>query len=654
MLPTEIQRIILLIGLAATGYLMILAWNNDYITGAEATSYASAPMPQQAESTQQLPAADVPTAPAADTASDVPDVSLIDGAAAPVAPAAAPASSERLIKVRTDVLNLWIDRLGGDVVRVELPGYPISLDQPDLPFLLLDNGLNRTYISQSGLIGKDGTDSSGRPTFTAVAEHFELGDTDTLSVVLRTMHNGQEVKKVYDFRRNDYLFDVRYELTNTSSEVFSASLFGQIKRDDHEPPGSDSFSMGPQPYLGAALTTNEDRYEKIEFDDLEEEPYRNRVQGGWMAFLQHYFLSAWVANPEQENNFYGNRRNDGTYVFGFTAPLQEVAPGEAGVWKAQFYAGPKNQLILEKIAPNLNLTVDYGFLWWLAVPLFYLLDWLHSFSGNWGVAIILLTVLVKAVLYPLSAASYKSMANMRRVGPQMKKLQERYADDRQKLSAEMMALYKKEKVNPLGGCLPMLLPMPIFIALYWVLFESVELRQAPFFGWIDDLAVMDPFFILPLLMGASMYVQQLLSPAVGDPMQMKMMKLMPVMFTVLFLFFPAGLVLYWLVNNILGVAQQWYVIRQTLRDRVSRSTRLPRLRQHPARPVLVLSGYPAPKLCRSRQPCQVRSVNQESPGCEDSGMPKAKSSIQVWLFAFPGPTPSPVKTWSSFRAMVAR
>jgi YidC/Oxa1 family membrane protein insertase len=563
MLPTEIQRIILLIGLAATGYLMILAWNNDYITGAEATSYASAPMPQQAESTQQLPAADVPTAPAADTASDVPDVSLIDGAAAPVAPAAAPASSERLIKVRTDVLNLWIDRLGGDVVRVELPGYPISLDQPDLPFLLLDNGLNRTYISQSGLIGKDGTDSSGRPTFTAVAEHFELGDTDTLSVVLRTMHNGQEVKKVYDFRRNDYLFDVRYELTNTSSEVFSASLFGQIKRDDHEPPGSDSFSMGPQPYLGAALTTNEDRYEKIEFDDLEEEPYRNRVQGGWMAFLQHYFLSAWVANPEQENNFYGNRRNDGTYVFGFTAPLQEVAPGEAGVWKAQFYAGPKNQLILEKIAPNLNLTVDYGFLWWLAVPLFYLLDWLHSFSGNWGVAIILLTVLVKAVLYPLSAASYKSMANMRRVGPQMKKLQERYADDRQKLSAEMMALYKKEKVNPLGGCLPMLLPMPIFIALYWVLFESVELRQAPFFGWIDDLAVMDPFFILPLLMGASMYVQQLLSPAVGDPMQMKMMKLMPVMFTVLFLFFPAGLVLYWLVNNILGVAQQWYVIRQT-------------------------------------------------------------------------------------------
>jgi YidC/Oxa1 family membrane protein insertase len=278
-----------------------------------------------------------------------------------------------------------------------------------------------------------------------------------------------------------------------------------------------------------------------------------------------------VANQDQENTFYGNRRNDGTYVFGFTEPLKEVAPGSTGIWSMQFYAGPKDQLILEEIAPNLNLTVDYGFLWWLAVPLFYLLDWLHTFAGNWGVAIILLTVLVKLVLYPLSAASYRSMANMRRVGPQMKKLQERYSDDRQKLSQEMMALYKKEKVNPLGGCLPMLLPMPIFIALYWVLFESVELRQAPFFLWIDDLAAMDPFFILPLLMGASMYVQQLLSPAVGDPMQMKMMKMMPIMFTVLFLFFPAGLVLYWLVNNILGVAQQWWVIRQTENAQVAKT-----------------------------------------------------------------------------------
>jgi YidC/Oxa1 family membrane protein insertase len=314
------------------------------------------------------------------------------------------------------------------------------------------------------------------------------------------------------------------------------------------------------------LTTPESRYEKLEFDDLEESgTYRIAVDGGWMAFLQHYFLSAWVAEEDETNNYYGQKRNDGTYVFGYTGPLKTIAPGESGSYRSRFYAGPKDQKVLEQISPNLNLTVDYGFLWWLAVPLFYVLDWLYGFVGNWGVAIILLTVLVKAVLYPLSAASYKSMANMRRVAPQMKRLQERYADDRQKLSQEMMNLYKKEQVNPLGGCLPMLLPMPIFIALYWVLFESVELRQAPFMLWINDLAAMDPFFILPLLMGGSMYLTQLMSPAVGDPMQVRMMKMMPIMFTVLFLFFPAGLVLYWLVNNVLGVAQQYYVIKQTER-----------------------------------------------------------------------------------------
>jgi YidC/Oxa1 family membrane protein insertase len=380
------------------------------------------------------------------------------------------------------------------------------------------------------------------------------------------------VVKRYEFRPGDYLVDVSYEVRNNESRPVQASLFAQIKRDSKEPSGSSSFSLGPQPYLGGALTTSESRYEKLEFDDLDEDgTYRVVVEGGWMAFLQHYFLSAWVANQEEANNYYGQRRTDGTYVFGYTGPLKTIASGGQGDWRTQFYAGPKDQKRLEEIAPNLNLTVDYGFLWWLAVPLFYVLDWLYAFAGNWGVAIILLTVLVKIVLYPLSAASYKSMANMRRVAPQMKRLQERYADDRQKLSQEMMNLYKKEQVNPLGGCLPMLLPMPIFIALYWVLFESVELRQAPFFLWINDLAAMDPYFILPLLMGGSMYLTQLLSPAVGDPMQVRMMKMMPIMFTVLFLFFPAGLVLYWLVNNVLGVAQQWYVIKQTERAQAAKA-----------------------------------------------------------------------------------
>jgi YidC/Oxa1 family membrane protein insertase len=565
MLPTEIQRILLLIGLAATGYFMILAWNDDYGSKPQSGGYAATPQPQQGASQPEVPDVSVPaTSPeAAAGSSDIPDASLISGA--PQVPAVKSRESvtqDRLIKVSTDVLIVWIDRLGGDVVRVELPGYPVSVERPDVPFLLLDNGPADIYIAQSGLIGTDGTDKNGRPLYSAASNEFDLGQNESVDVVLTTEKDGMAVEKSYRFTRGHYLIDVGYQVRNNRSSAISASLFGQIKRDQHEPPDSGAFSMGPQPYLGAALTTNEDRYQKLEFDELEEAPFRQLVQGGWIAFLQHYFLSAWVPDQDQENTFYGNARSDGTFVFGFTGPLQTVAPGDQGNWDMRFYAGPKEQLRLEQIAPNLNLTVDYGFLWWIAVPLFHLLNWLHGFVGNWGGAIILLTVLVKAVLYPLSAASYRSMANMRRVGPQMKRLQERYADDRQKLSAEMMALYKKEKVNPLGGCLPMLLPMPIFIALYWVLFESVELRQAPFILWIHDLSLMDPYFVLPLLMGASMYVQQLLSPAVGDPMQMKVMKLMPIMFTVLFLFFPAGLVLYWLVNNVLGVAQQWYVMKQ--------------------------------------------------------------------------------------------
>lgn len=570
MLPTEIQRIVLLIGLAATGYLLILAWNDDYMQGQPAPAYSSVPDPQSSSVESVSVAA--PVAPETGQ-SDVPDDSLIGSTqsestnpAAGAASAASATSQQRLVRVDTPTLRVWIDRLGGDVVRVELPEYPVSLDEPDVPFLLLDNSASHTYVAQSGLIGKDGIDgASQRPLYDSDAVEFRMPDSGTLDIDLTTRVGSLSVIKTYSFAADSYLVDVIYKVVNGGNEPISASLFAQIKRDSSEPFGESSFSLGPQPYVGAALTTPEDRYEKLEFDDIEEAAYRQSVKGGWIAFLQHYFLSAWIADAEDSNNYYGQKRDDGTYVFGYTGPLKTVQPGASGTWSSKFYAGPKKQKKLEEIAPNLNLTVDYGFLWWIAVPLFKLLDWLHGLSGNWGAAIILLTMMVKLVLYPLSAASYKSMANMRRVGPKMKRLQERHADDRQKLSAEMMALYKKEKVNPLGGCLPMLLPMPIFIALYWVLFESVELRHAPFVLWIHDLAAMDPFFVLPLLMGGSMYLTQLLSPAIGDPMQVRMMKLMPIMFTVLFLFFPAGLVLYWLVNNVLGVSQQWYVIRKTER-----------------------------------------------------------------------------------------
>ncbi|MEM8768761.1 MAG: membrane protein insertase YidC [Pseudomonadota bacterium] len=570
MLPTEVQRILLLIGLAATGYLMILAWNEDYIQNQAPPEYSATPELAPANGAN----GDTPSLPRAPSesgraASDVPDASLIASEASEgsgsVAPA--PASTDRLVMVSTPKHRVWIDRLGGDIVRVELPGYPVSLDSPDVPYVLLDSGRGRTYIAQSGLIGSDGVDArSERPLYRSASSEYRLTGDEPLTVVLEATVDGQAVEKRYLFRPDDYLIDVSYKVANRSAAPIKASLFAQIKRDASEPPGGGTFSLGPQPYVGAALTTPESRYEKLDFDDLDDVgTYRVAVDGGWMAFLQHYFLSAWVGGEEETNNYYGQKRGDGTYVFGFTGPLKTIDPGASGDFETRFYAGPKDQKRLEEISPNLYLTVDYGFLWWLAVPLYHVLDWLYGFAGNWGVAIILLTVLVKALLYPLSAASYRSMANMRRVAPQMKRLQERYADDRQKLSQEMMNLYKKEQVNPLGGCLPMLLPMPIFIALYWVLFESVELRQAPFFLWIDDLSAMDPYFILPLLMGGSMYLTQLMTPAVGDPMQVRMMKMMPILFTVLFLFFPAGLVLYWLVNNVLSVAQQYYVIRQTER-----------------------------------------------------------------------------------------
>ena len=558
MISPEVQRIALLVGLAITGYLMILAWNEDYLQSRPAAQRASAP---------ELGEASVPES-APPESSDIPDASFI-GAAAPAAadevlPEAGGEDAEaRLVRVSTSSQEVWIDLRGGDIRRVLLPRYPLALEQPDVPIELLDVGNGRLYMAQSGLIGPDGLDSgSERPLFTAARSRYQAAEGEAVSVVLEAEHQGVKVRKIFGFRSGDYLIDVTYEVENNRPEPFRASFFGQIKRDAKAPPEQESFSLGPQPYLGAALTTAESRYQKVTFDDLDEGDFRVAVEGGWMAFLQHYFLSAWVANGDELNGYYGRRRNDGTYIVGYTGPLRVVAPGRSDAWRSRFYAGPKDQKRLERIAENLNLTVDYGFLWWLAVPLFSLLDWLHGLFGNWGLAIIMLTFLVKLVLYPLSSASYKSMANMRRVAPQMKRLQERYADDRQKLSQEMMGLYKKEGVNPLGGCLPMLLPMPIFIALYWVLFESVELRQAPFMLWIDDLAAMDPYFVLPLLMGGTMYAQQLLSPTLGDPMQARIMKMMPIMFTVLFLFFPAGLVLYWLVNSVLSIAQQWYVMRK--------------------------------------------------------------------------------------------
>jgi len=578
MLPPEIQRIVLLIGLAATSYLLILAWNEDMQADRSPISYSDAPLVADQQTNAIDTSAIRPSVvDQSQSDSDIPDVSLLSSDELPTSLSTTDAFSEaraqtpesRLVVVTTPKLKVWIDLLGGDIVRVQLPQYPVALDLQDTPYLLLEQNQNQTYVAQSGLIGPNGLDKNGqRPQYSSSVRELTIDENDGQSdLVLSTVADGMTVEKVFSFTADKYLLDVSYRLTNTSNVAFTAGMFTQIKRDRKAVLTDDSFSLAPDPYLGGAITTIETPYQKVEFDDLDEDTLQAENTGGWVAFLQHYFLSAWVAPADQQIRYYARPTKDNNYLFGFTGPAKVVQPGASGVWSAEFYAGPKDQVELEEISEHLNLTVDYGFLWWIAIPLFKALTFFHDLVGNWGVAIILLTLAVKIALGWVSARGYRSMANMRRVAPAMKKLQERYSNDREKLSKEMMALYKKEGANPLGGCLPMLAPMPIFLALYWVLLESVELRQAPFMFWIEDLSAMDPYFILPLLMGASTYLMQSLNPQVGDPMQVKMMKLMPIMFTVLFLFFPAGLVLYWLVNNLLSIAQQTYIYKKVENER---------------------------------------------------------------------------------------
>lgn len=564
MLPPEIQRVVLLIGMAATAYLLILAWNDDMEAAKVPTVYSEAPLmtqeepftaPAPVEVDEFAPAdADIPPPTAAD--------SFVDSTPAD--------TTNRLVKVETPALLVWIDLKGGDIVRVQLPTYPVTLEEPDTPFLLMDQSANRTYVAQSALIGVDGIDRSGaRPLYSVSSPNVLLNDGG--EIVLQTTIDGAKVAKTFVFEANSHLIDVRYDVTNLDEQPKTMRMLSQIKRDRLPPATDETVPLAPSPYLGGALTTEENNYEKIDFNDIDEGSFQATTIGGWVAFLQHYFLTAWVAPENQTTSYHARKTSDGYYLFGFTGQNKTIGNGQTGTWTARFYAGPKDQVVLEEIAPHLNLTVDYGFLWWIAIPLFKALTFFHDIVGNWGLAIILLTIAVKGLLAGFSAKGYRSMANMRRVAPAMKRLQERYSNDREKLSKEMMALYQKEGANPLGSCLPMLLPMPVFLALYWVLLESVELRQAPFIFWINDLAAMDPYFILPLLMGASTYLMQALNPQVGDPMQVRIMKLMPIMFTILFLFFPAGLVLYWLVNNLLSLAQQTYVYRKVEQEQAAKS-----------------------------------------------------------------------------------
>jgi YidC/Oxa1 family membrane protein insertase len=549
-------RNLILVGLAIVSYLLILAWQKDYGTPAPVAVSA----PAAAPATTDLPA--VPAAPVAANG-DIPP--------APVTAATAPLPSQPvstgLVQVKTDVLDIAIDPQGGDIVNVALPAYTRTVASQE-PFHLLENSPQRVFVAQSGLIGANGPDAraEGRPLYQSEKNSWRMqpGQQEMKVVLKFADAAGVEIQKIYTFTAGHYDVRVAYQIINRSGQPWRGSMYGQLKRDNTEDPSKNHQGMmGMSTYLGAAWGTPDKTYNKLQFKDFAEEPLNQTVKGGWTAIVQHYFVTAWVPDAASANQLTSRQSPDQRFHFvGFATPEIVVPAGQQQQVAATFYAGPKVQDKLKHLAPGLELTVDYSWLWFIGQILFWLLKAIHGLIGNWGWAIMGLTLVVKAVFFPLSAKSYKSMANMRRVTPELQRIKEQFGADRQKMSMEMMALYKRENINPVAGCLPILIQMPVFLALYWVLMESVELRHAPWLLWINDLAAMDPYFVLPLLMGATMYIQQMLNPQPTDPMQAKVLKMMPIIFTVFMLWFPSGLVLYWVVNNTLSIIQQAIITRQ--------------------------------------------------------------------------------------------
>lgn len=573
-------RFAILGAMLVTAYLLILAWQKDY--GHDSNKKVETPAAVVAHDVS----ADLPNAQSAAANSDIPQANI----AAQPNTAAPTAATQQLISVETDLYHLWINPKGGDIVRIELLTHDKSKDsEHPQPFVMLESDPQRTYVAQSGLIGLNGPDGSraGRPNFEVEKTNFSLADARaqkdkdgkdvkvlTVPMVYKTA-DGVEIIKSFKFTSGAYPINVSYQVLNRSTQPWQGQMFGQIKRDNSEDPGKSDqgiFTLGT--FLGGAWGTPDEHYNKLKFDNFNEEKLNVDTQKGWVAVVQHYFVSAWIPGDfgNKPVKLESRKSADGMNIIGFTSPTINVPAGKAITVDATFYSGPKIQSELKDLAAGLNQTVDYGWLWPIAKLLFMGLQFFHNIVGNWGWSIILLTILVKLILWPLSSKSYRSMAKMRVIAPEMQRMKEEFGEDRMRFSQEMMALYKREQVNPLSGCLPLLLQMPIFLALYWVLMESVELRHAPWMLWIQDLSAMDPWFILPLLMGVTMFVQQMLNPQPADPMQAKVFKIMPIMFTVFMLFFPAGLVLYWIINNSITILQQGFINKSVERDRLKKES----------------------------------------------------------------------------------
>lgn len=547
----DIQRLILLFIFSFSLLMLWEAWQRH---GSPPT-----PKPAPAVTDQGVP---VPVTPPA----------VVKPPVAAVPPADDAAKGET-IRVRTDLLLAEIDTLGGTLKRVELLQHRQRLDS-EQPLVLL--GPEFRYEAQSGLAGESGPNH--RTLWQAEpGEHALAPGRESVEVRLRAQgKDGLEVHKVYTFRRDSYVVDVALELRNAGATPVASYAYFQLTHDGRAQSTATGVAQtfGAQSFTGFAVYTEERRFEKVHMSDLDKgrPDHAKQANDGWLGFVQHYFVSAWLPPEDVHRDFIAERRTDGTYAGRVMVPA-EVGPGETTRVSVPLYAGPQEKRRLQAAAPGLDLVVDYGFLAVIAWPLFWLLEQFYTLSGNWGVAIILLTVLIKVIFFPLSAASYKSMAKMKLVTPRLTKIREMYANDRQKMNQAMMELYKTEKINPLGGCFPILVQIPVFIALYWVLLAAIELRHAPFVLWIRDLSALDPYYVLPVLMAISMVLQMRMNPVPPDPVQAKVMKFMPYVFSIFFFFFPAGLVLYWLVNNILSIGQQWQIQRMFDRDKPAHAKR---------------------------------------------------------------------------------
>jgi YidC/Oxa1 family membrane protein insertase len=549
----DTQRLILWLIFSFSGLLLWQAWERE--RNPVPPPAASAPAPRSAESTGTPSPAAPPTA-----------------APAGAPPAATTAPVGQTIEVRTDLYVAGIDSAGGTITRVALDRHRDAQD-PSKPYLALQRNAERTFVAQAGLIGE------GFPNHRTVYEvlpgprTLAPGQNELQLKLQASAANGDKVVQTLTFHRGSYVIDVAFDVTNAGTAPIQPEAYFQLMRDTKHV-GVQS-SMAPASFVGPVVYNEQDKFKKVDFGEIDKEAadpsrkpaFTQQADNGWIGMIEHYFVAAWLPPDAVQRRFYTTKLDNGLYTAGVRYAEGTIAPGSTGVIKARLYVGPQDQDVLGKLAKGLDLVVDYGIFTIIAEPLFLLLKWLHGLMGNWGWSIIVMTILIKGAFYPLNAASARSMAKMKIVAPKMKSLQEQYANDKQQLQVKMMELYRQEKINPLGGCLPILVQIPVFIALYWVLLSAVELRHAPWVGWIHDLSAPDPWFILPVIYAVTAYLQVKLSPTpISDPVQAKVMQFMPVAFSIMFLFFPAGLVLYWLVNNLLQIAQQWHVNRMLERE----------------------------------------------------------------------------------------